>query len=210
MFDLAAPSVDRTATESLTETASAPERRPRRRLAAALTLLGATVATLLGMQSSASAYSLAYNWGRPGYTTTPFTYAASTGYGGGTVTVPYRTVYESSYYGASWQYVCVTANLETASGATFWTDYSSSKHCAWISPSATSVVVNGADFTNLLGMNMAIYSVNIDVTWQLSSGAYIGERIYDYNATGDYRCSTAYCGVGSTTWGGGAYVTFTR
>ena len=198
-------------TTAVDATASAPgRRRPRRRLAAALTLFGATLATLLGMQTSASAYSLAYNYGHPGSTTTPFTYAASTGYGTGQITVPWRTVYESPYYSASWQYVCVTANLETASGATFWTDYSSSKHCAWISPSASSVAVNGADFTNLLGMNVAIYSVNVDVTWQLSNGTYIGERIYDYNSTADYRCSTSYCAVGNTTWGGGAYVTFTR
>lgn len=200
----------------LTTTADSPAstsghgpRRPHRRIAAALTLLTAILAALLGMQTSASAYSL-YNWGYPGSASTPSTYAASTGYGTGQITVPWRTVYESPYYSASWQYVCVTANLETASGATYWSDYSSSKHCAWISPSASSVAVDGATFGNLIGMNMAIYSVNINVTWQLSSGTYIGQRIYDYNSTVDYRCSTSYCAIGNTTWGGGAYVTFTR
>lgn len=173
------------------------------------TILLAALAAVLGVQAPASAYT-PHSWGSPGTTTTPYTYAASTGYGAGKITVPWRTVYESPRYSNHAQYVCVAANLVTSSGARSWADDDTAKHCAWIGAAASSVAVHGADFTGLIGMNMAIYSVNLRVTWQLSNGAKVGERVYDYDSAKDYRCSTASCAIKNTTWGGGAYVTFTR
>ena len=157
--------------------------------------------------SSASAYQVVNSTGYPGAAATPLTYAAWTGFATGSVTVPYRAVTESKPYAAYNQYVCVTAQLVEASGAG-WIESSSSRSCAWIMAAATQVNVNGAAFTGLMGLNTLIYAVNVQITWQLSNGALIGTRTYDYNAAGDYRCTTIHCKVATTTWGGGAFVEF--
>jgi hypothetical protein len=157
----------------------------------------------------ASAYTL-YGSGYPGTVGAPFTFGYSTGYGTGAILVPDRVVTESTAYGRYDQYVCVTMNRVASSGAKFWTTAETIRNCAWIPAASTSVTVKGAWFNNLVGMNLAIYAVNVVVTWQLSNGYQVGTRTLDYNQVGDYNCQTAYCGIGMTTWGGGAYLTFSR
>jgi len=174
--------------------------------------LGATAALTLALcvtTTPASAYSI-YNSGYPGKAQTPFTYGYSTFFNTATIVAPYRWVTESAAYAQYDQYVCVTVNLMTASGARYWLDDSSQTDCQWIPAAMGSVPVTGAQFDNLLGGNVAAYSVNVVVTWQLSNGEQIGSSTFDYDQASDYRCQTAYCMVKTTTWGGGAYLTFTR
>jgi len=184
-----------------TTTATAPRRR--RRLVGADLAVIAVFAALLAGAGPASAYTLS-SYGYPGSTSTPATWASWTSYGTGQVLVPWRQVTESPRYANYAQYVCVQANYEEASGGG-WIDADSQTHCAWIPAASTSANVNGAVF-DAMGFNSFIYSVNVVVTWRLSNGALVGQRTYDYNALGDYRCSTAHCRVGMTTWGGGAFV----
>lgn len=164
-------------------------------------------AVAMAFGASASGYSLS-GTGSPGGTTTPFTYA-NYGAWGSTITVPWRTVYESPAFRAYDQYVCMTPRLWTIQQGTSprWVQTSSSRSCAWIRGSASAVNVNGADFS-VLPYNG--HSVDILVTWQLSNGQQIGSQVYDYNVVNDYRCGvvTSKCIIGTTTWGGGAYVMF--
>ena len=74
---------------------------------------------------------------------------------------------------------------------------------------ARAISGTSMDFVNAVGLGMMIYSGNVVVTWQLSNGRVIGTRTYDYNQLNDYRCTSSYCGIGMTTWGG-AYINFTR
>ena len=164
-------------------------------------------AIAMAMSAPASSYSLS-GTGAPGGTTTPFTYA-NYGVWGSTITVPWRTVYESPSFRAYDQYVCVTPRLWTIQYGTFpkWVQTNSSRSCAWIAGAASSVNVNGADFS---AVPYNGYSVDILVTWQLANGQQIGSQVYDYNVANDYRCNVASprCVIGTTGWGGGAYVQF--
>jgi hypothetical protein len=172
-------------------------------------LLVTVIAAALAMafSTSASSYSLT-NTGSPGATTTPFTYATY-GAWGSTITVPWRTVYESPSYRAYDQYVCVTPRLWSIQYGTpaRWVKADSRTNCQWIRGSASAVNVNGADFA---AVPLFGYSVDVQVTWQLSNGQQIASQVYDYNVTNDYRCTvvTPKCIIAMTTWGGGAYLMF--
>ena len=170
-------------------------------------ILLAMLAMLLGGASAASAVTVTAQSGYPGTANLVATYGASTGFGSAKITVPWRNVTESTKYANYDQYVCVRPRLYESSGAR-WIQSETKLNCAWILARSTSVNVSGADFTDVFGMNTFIYSVDVVVTWQLSNGAVIGSRTYDYNVTGDYRCSTAHCKIANTTWGGGAFLEF--
>jgi hypothetical protein len=170
-------------------------------------ILMAMLSMLLGGASSASAVTISAQSGYPGSATLVATYGASTGFASAKITVPWRNVTESTKYANYDQYVCVRPRLFESSGGR-WIQSATASNCAWIPARSTSVNVAGADFTNVFGLNTFIYSVDVQVTWQLSNGAVIGSRTYDYNATGDYRCSTVHCKIANTTWGGGAFLEF--
>ena len=174
--------------------------------------VGTIVALMLALATSvskAAAYTIISS-GYPGAVGAPATQAYSTSYGTGALLTPDRSISESAAYARSDQYVCVTMNLVSASGTPYWMQENAVRNCAWIRAAYSSTTVRGAWFNDLLGMNLAIYSVNVVVTWQLSNGSVIGKRTLDYNQPGDYQCQTAYCAVKMTMWGGGAYVTFSR
>jgi hypothetical protein len=179
-------------------------RRPLALLLGFLMVAGAA----LGFSNAASAYTQVNAGGYPGAVGTPRIYGSWTGMGGNVATFPYRTVTESKRYAAYDQYVCVKMQLVYSSDGQPWMDFGTHTNCAWIKAAATSAIVNGVNFTGLMGLNSFIYSGNVQITWRLSTGRLIGYRTLDYNATGDYGCTTINCRVGMTTWGGGAFLTF--
>lgn len=197
-------------TTTLQPATTTARRFTRRPLTVLATLLMAgTLAAGIGVGSgTASAYSQVGATGYPGSVSTPFIWGSWDFNAGNSVLFPWRTVTESTAYARYDQYVCVQMDLVYSSASKYWVNYASRTNCAWIPAAATSVNVNGTQYTGLPGLNSFIYAGNVKVTWRLSNGAVIGTRTLDYNATGDYRCSTINCFVGMTTWGGGAYLSF--
>ena len=173
-------------------------------------LLAAVVALVaaLALSAPASSYSVK-STGSAGTTSTPFTFGTY-GAWGSKITVPYRTVHESPAFRGFDQYVCVTPRLWTIRQGMFpkWVQSAAKTNCAWIRAASSSVSVDGADFTSIIPYSG--YSVDIRVTWQLANGRTIGTRTYDYNVRNDYRCTDGHskCILGTTNWGGGAFLMF--
>ena len=183
-------------------------RNSKSRLAIAAACLVVAGAGALAESTPASAYT-STSTGSPGTTTTPFTYGTWGPMSTGKITVPYRTVYESAAYRNYDQTVCVTPRLWSIKMASFgspasWVFQNKVTNCATIPAASTAAVVNGVDFTNPLFYTG--YSVDVVVTWSLSNGAVIGTRTYDYSHANDYRCTNAGCSIGTTNWGGGAFM----
>lgn len=173
-----------------------------RALAAAVVVL-----TVLGIGAqAASAYTTTPSGASPGTATVPVTNASYASYASGTLTTNARTIYESPGYRNYDQYVCLTARLWklNAPRPQSWSKVNERRECAWIPAASSAVNIRGTNFPGLIPYFG--YSVDIDITWQLSNGALLGRRNYDYNATGDYRCLTAKCYPGNSSVG--AWVMF--
>lgn len=173
-----------------------------RALAAAVVVL-----TVLGIGAqAASAYTTTASGASPGTASTPYVDAAYASYASGVISTNARTVYESPGYRNYDQYVCLTARLWklNAPRPQSWSKVTERRECAWIRAAASSATIRNTDFTNLTPYFG--YSVDFDITWQLSNGALVGRRNYDYNAVGDYRCLNAKCSKGTSTVG--AFVMF--
>ncbi len=173
-----------------------------RALAAAVVVL-----TVLGIGAqAASAYTTSASGASPGTATVPVTDAAYVSYVTGRITTNARTVYESPGYRNYDQYVCLTARLWrlNAPRPQSWSKVNERRECAWIRAASSAVNIRGTNFSDLAPYFG--YSVDIDITWQLSNGALLGRRNYDYNAVGDYRCLTTKCFKDTSTVG--AFIMF--
>ncbi len=175
-------------------------------IAVALSLVAAL--GLACVAPPADAVRIIKTTGRPGFVDMPRAVGIRTDtISGNAIYVPSRRIGESPAAKKLWQRVCVRTNLFSSSAGSGWQFESAQRSCRAISARATQVRIPGPRFTDLLGFNSFIYSITVDVTWQLKSGKTIGRRLIDYSAKPDYRC-VGDCQVGLTRWGGGAYVTF--
>ncbi len=176
---------------------------PRHRLTARVaTLLLVGLLGLTALAGPAAAYT-DYASGRTGYVTVPVMQANSNN---NTLTFAPRTAYEVPAYAGSAQYVCLTHRLyriERTSSGPRWVLDNAVTRCGWIGAAANSIYDAGYTFYLYPGLG---YSTSTTVTWQLSNGTLLGTRIAGYEHTGDYRCLTSNCVVGTTGWGGGAFV----
>jgi len=177
---------------------------------------------LAATAAPAGAYSIAYTYGYPGYVQTPWILGhASTATGAAAVYFPSQTIGKSTAYSGYNQYVCVVRHLEYAfatsldNTAPTWADLDSARSCTWISGSAT--YANFADWARQVPLDSVIlgtgaywvhtvYSGWIDVTWQLGNGSYIARKQFNYNAVGDYRCTSSSDWCSIRTLGGEAFL----
>lgn len=189
---------------------SSVHRRLNRRVAIATLGLAVAAGGVVAGQSAASAYT-STSRGSPGTTTTPFTWGTWGPNFNSTITVPYRTVYESPAYATYAQTVCVTPRLYAIAWATAyspatWVLRAQTTNCATIPARSSSTTVNGFDFYGSIVPGRG-YGVDIRVQWKVN-GTVVGTRTYDYSQVNDYRCANAGCMIGLTKWGGGAFMQF--
>lgn len=130
------------------------------------------------------------------------------------ITVGARNAKESPAYAAYAQKVCFTSKLwqivptPNAKGYPYWTQTDSHTRCGTITAAQTSINDGGNVFPSSDIFPGRGYSVTVDVTWQLTNGSVIGRMHLDYDLAADYACSSANCRIGTTTWGGGAFISF--
>ena len=162
---------------------------------------GLSIAALAATVTPAAAYT-PYAYGYPGGVDATRIAARTLDSTTGSFAFLSRYVSKSPQYAGYQQQVCVTYNIVFANPqSTSWSQAASSRTCGWLTSNTTLLIPGHAEQL----WRTWIYAGNVRVDWYLANGAWIGTRILDYNAVGDYNC--LYCTV---AWSSalGAYVRF--
>lgn len=185
------------------------ERRVARRIGL-VAVAAVTLLTSLGIVRAPVADALtAYPSGSPGTAQLVQSVMGSSN-GVRYITGGQGTVYRSSAYSTSNQYICSQTRFwelrNNAGGTSTWYQIGTGPlYCGWAKPTQTGVTVPASylwDPTYSIG-----YSVDVVTTWRLSTtAAPYGKRVYDYDRTADYACWVTDCKVGFNTNGAGAYI----